>query len=98
MKMMAGCRAAAALKRARTSFSASPCHREVREAALMLKKVARDSLARACVCGVWCVSEGEGGMQLECGLGRRFKPRHSGVNAPPPPRGGTYTTRKHAVI
>ena len=48
MKMMAGCSLAASRNSARTIFSASPCHLEVRLEALMLKKVARASCAKAC--------------------------------------------------
>mmetsp|Transcript_9902 Transcript_9902/g.19979 ORF Transcript_9902/g.19979 Transcript_9902/m.19979 type:complete len:388 (+) Transcript_9902:142-1305(+) len=47
MKMMAGCRSLAHAKSARTSFSASPTHLEVRVEALMAKKVQVDSVATA---------------------------------------------------
>jgi len=48
MNMMAGCMLFAILKSMRTSFSDSPCHREVSDAAEMLKKVALASAASAC--------------------------------------------------
>ena len=47
MKMTAGCRAAATAKSALTIFSPSPIHLEVRDPALMLKKVALMLLAMA---------------------------------------------------
>ena len=47
MKMTAGCSAAATAKSARTIFSPSPIHLDVREPALILKKVALMLLAIA---------------------------------------------------
>ena len=48
MNMIAGCMLLAILKSMRTSFSDSPCHREVSDEAEMLKKVALASAASAC--------------------------------------------------
>ena len=59
-KMMAGCMPAAIRNSTRTSFSESPCQRDVSDAAEMLKKVARASAARACVPGAQGFGGGHG--------------------------------------